>query len=372
MKLHPLSLATAILWGWVVTPAIAQTQPVWFGTGAKGIYHATLNTANGEISDAQLAAEIASPGFLDLHPDGNKLYAVCRLPNGNPGVAGFAIQDGSLRFLNGKEIGDGGGTHLAVHPSGTFLLTAQYGGGSTARFGLDGDGHLQGEPILYEHEGGSKVVAKRQKSPHPHWCGFDLAAKFAFVPDLGMDGVVIYRIADQQLHKHGFAEVPAGGGPRHMKFSHDGKRAYVLNELALSVSVFDYNAPQGSLTMIQTIPTLTEAIKDKESFNAASEIRIHPNGQFAYAANRGHDSITVFAIEAESGKLRWVENEPIRGAWPRNFNLDPSGRWLLAAGGQSNTVSVFAVDTESGELTFQRGKVINVPSPICVLFSPSP
>jgi len=152
-----------------------------------------------------------------------------------------------------------------------------------------------------------------------------------------------------------------------MKFSIDGQRAFVLNELAVSVTTFDYDGDAGSLTARSTAPALTGAQKAKESFNSASEIRVHPNGRFVYTANRGHDSISIFRA-AQDGELTLVENEPIRGGWPRNFNLDPTGKWLLAAGRDSNTVAVFAIDQRSGELTYSRG-IINVPASICVLFS---
>ena len=351
----------------------AESLPVWFGTGSsasQGIYRATLNTEDGKLSQATLAAKIGSPGFLGRHPDGSKVYAVCRLPNGQSGVAAYAIDGETLTYLNGEEIGDGGGAHVGVHPSGNFLMTAQYGGNSVAVFPLEADGKVQKRSQLIEHEGGSAVVPKRQDKPHPHYCGFDPAAKFAFVPDLGMDGVVIYKVNEDQcgITRHGFVNVTPGGGPRHMKFSKDAKFAYVLNELALSVSVFAYNAENGSLTILQTIPTLTEDAKSKEVFNSASEVCLHPSGKFLYTANRGNDSITAFAIDVTTGKLSLIEVEAIRGAWPRNFNVDPSGRWLLAAGAQSNTVSVFAIE-DDGQLTFQKGNLINVPGPICVLFS---
>ncbi|MEM7384427.1 MAG: beta-propeller fold lactonase family protein, partial [Verrucomicrobiota bacterium] len=169
------------------------------------------------------------------------------------------------------------------------------------------------------------------------------------------------------LVKHGFAACPPGSGPRHMKFSQDGRFAYVLNELSLAITVFAWNPDKGELAPLQTIRTLTEDTKAKESFNSASEIRIHPSQKFVYSANRGNDTVTVFKRDGESGKLTLVEVEPIRGAWPRNFNLDPSGRWLLTAGRDSNTIAAFAVDAETGELTYKRS-IISVPGPICVLF----
>ena len=152
-----------------------------------------------------------------------------------------------------------------------------------------------------------------------------------------------------------------------MKFSPDGKFAFILNELTLSVTSFAYDSEAGKLTALGTVPALSEEAKAQETFNSASEIRVHPSGKFVYSANRGHDTITVYSHDGKGG-LEVVEVEPVRGAWPRNFSLDPSGKWLLAAGKDSSTVSVFAIDQETGKLSYQRGGIIKVPTPICVLF----
>lgn len=346
---------------------------VYFGTGGretKGIYHARFDPETGRLSRATLAAEIGSPGFLALHPDGRKLYAVGHITD-SPSVAGYTIEsNGELRLINVSPVGDGAGAHIAVHPSGRFLLTAQYGGSSIGLFPLDANGRL-GTAAITKHEGGSKVVPRRQDQPHPHWCGFSPDGRFAFVPDLGMDGIVIYRVdaAKPAVTRHGFAASVPGGGPRHMRFSVDGGFIYLLNELSLSVTTFNYDAASGSATLSTTTPTLSEEVKAKEMFNSAAEILVHPTGRFVYASNRGNDSVTAFRADPETGRLEVIEVEPIRGAWPRNINLDPSGRWLLAAGADSNTISVLAVDQNTGELTYQRQSIISVPDPICILFA---
>ncbi len=363
------ALAVALMMGSLVQGKVLK---VYFGTGGnatKGIYHATFDVEKGRLSQAKLVAEIGSPGFLALHGDQQKLYAVGRL-EGEAVVAGYHMEpSGDLTQFTVSPVRDGGGTHVAVHPSGRFLLTAQYGGGSTALFPLDLEGRLSAS-VVTEHEGGSQVVAGRQDRPHPHWCGYSPDGRFAFVPDLGMDGMVIYRVdqAGPAITKHGFAASIPGGGPRHMRFSVDGRFIYLLNELALSVTTFAYDPATGTATQRSTALTLSEAVKAKETFNSAAEILVHPNGRFVYASNRGNDSVTAFRADPTSGDLSVTEVEPIRGAWPRNINLDPSGRWLLAAGAHSNTVSVHAIDPHTGGLSYQRQSIINVPGPICVLF----
>jgi 6-phosphogluconolactonase len=134
------------------------------------------------------------------------------------------------------------------------------------------------------------------------------------------------------------------------------------------VTVFDYDAKQGVMTAKQTIASVDPDELAQEKFSSASEIRVHPNGRFVYSANRGHDTITVYSVDPDSGNLAIVEREHIRGATPRNFNLDPTSKWIIAAGQDSNTLASFEVNADTGTLTYNRN-CLNVPNPICVLFS---
>lgn len=359
--------------------AVAQKNDVidvWLGTSSrqpsKGIYHCTLNTTNGKLTDPTLVAEISGPGFLAMHPKLPRLYAVGGV-DGKPSIAAYAIEgkfkNASLKFLNAVEIGDGGAAHVAVDPTGKTILTAQYGGGSTAVFSLNKDGSLNERTQLIDHEGASDTVPGRQTKSHAHWAGFSPDNRFAFVPDLGLDKIVIYKsdAAASKIEPHGFVEIAPGGGPRHMKFHTNGKWAYVLHELDLKVTVFDYDADAGTMTAKQTIETVPRDELAKEDAKSCSEIRVHPSGKFVYAANRGHDTVTAFKVDQQTGKLELIERENVRGATPRNFNIDPSGQWLLAAGQDSHTLASFAVDQDTGELKYNRSVVL-APSCICVLF----
>ena len=355
-----------------------DTIDVWIGTGrsqqSHGIYLTKLDTKSGKLSPVSLAAEAEGPGFIAMHPNRKRLYAVCDL-NKTPVVAAYAIESDQgqsiLKLLNSVEIGDGGAAHVSIDPTARTLLTAQYSNGSVGVFAINDDGSIKARTQLVKHEGASKVDKGRQDAPHAHWTGFSPDNRFAFVPDLGLDKVVIYRFdaAGSKIEPHGFGQLPPGSGPRHLKFHSSGEYIFVLNELALTITVFRYDGKAGTMSPIETVETVPAKEKAKEQAVSASEIRVHKNGRFVYSANRGHDTISAFAFDATSGHLTLIEREPIRGATPRNFNIDPSGQWLLAAGQDSHTLASFAIDQQTGELTYNRS-CVTTPSAICVLFGP--
>jgi 6-phosphogluconolactonase len=108
---------------------------------------------------------------------------------------------------------------------------------------------------------------------------------------------------------------------------------------------------------------------------STAEIVVHQSGKFAYASNRGHHSIAMYAVDDSDGRLAFLGVEPIRGKTPRNFVLDPSGTFLLAGGQDSGTVTVFAIDQATGKLS-HTGQSLDVPAPVCIRFrhasAPSP
>jgi 6-phosphogluconolactonase len=349
----------------------ADKNILYIGTGgknAKGIYKTVFNHTNGKFSEVKLAAEISSPNFLTLHPSKSLLFAVAKWEKA-AGVIGYKIlEDGSLNEFTRQSCPDGMGCHLTIHPTGNFLVTAQYGRGSVALFPLDSNGQLS-EPIIFEHTGGSGVSGNRQNSPHPHWCGFSPCGKFLMVPDLGMDQILVYQVDTEMrnISIHGFARARAGGGPRHMKFSADGKFIFLLNELSMSVESFAWDAETGKAKAFLEIPTLSEEEKAGETFNSAAEILVHPSGNWVYSSNRGHDSVSAFKHTGK-GYLELIQKQSVRGAFPRNINFSPNAEWLIAAGQESNSIAAHKINPKNGRLTDQRGALTIVPNPTCLLF----
>ncbi len=140
----------------------------------------------------------------------------------------------------------------------------------------------------------------------------------------------------------------------------------MINEIDLTVTAFALGPKDGALTEVQTLSTLPAGVAALPTYSTA-EVQVHPSGRFLYGSNRGHDSLTVFAIDEATGRLTFVQNEPTQGSTPRGFGIDPTGAYLLAGNQRSDSVVVFRIDPKSGRLT-ATGAKIDVGLPVSVVF----
>jgi 6-phosphogluconolactonase len=352
---------------------------VYIGTNtakkSQGIYVFKFSEATGKLTPQGLAAKSDNPGFLALHPNHRYLYAVNEIGEyegkKSGSVSAFAIDrdTGKLTLLNIVASGGSGSTHLAVDKTGKYVLVANYGAGSVSLLPILPDGRLGEAKVVLPHKGHS-VDPGRQQEPHAHSVYFSPDNRFAVSADLGTDQVYVYRFdagkGTLEPNDPPFVTVPAGSGPRHFAFDPNGKFAYVIEEMASRITTFAYNATLGVLNPLQTISTLPS---DYKGSSTCAEIFIHPGGRFLYGSNRGHDSLAVFAIDAEKGTLTPIKYVPTGGRTPRSFGIDPSGKYLIAANQDSDSLVVFRIDPQTGRLT-PAGEKQEAPTPICVVFEP--
>lgn len=352
---------------------------VYVGTytdaASKGIYRFDLDLATGATSAPTVVAEMRNPTFLALDPSRTHLYAIGEVEsvNGKKGgfVNAYAVDPstGDLTFLNtGSTIGVGP-CHVSVDKAGKNVLVANYGGGSAAVLPIVEGGKVGPASSFVQHRG-SGPNRQRQEGPHAHSINLDPANHFAFVADLGLDRIFIYRFDPEKgtltASDPPTVKLPPGAGPRHFAFHPDGRRAYVINELNSTLTAFTYDPERGTLTETQTISTLPA---DSHGTNYPADVHVHPDGQVVYGSNRGHDSIAVFRAEPATGKLVATGHASAGIKNPRNFGLDPTSRWLLVANQDANTIVVFAVDPQTGALT-PTSHVVHVSKPVCVQFEP--
>jgi 6-phosphogluconolactonase len=339
-------------------------------TASKGIYVGRFDTETGRLGELSLAAEAANPSFIAVSPDRRFLYAVSEGDgaefNGKPSgsVNAYAINpaDGKLTAINSAASAGRSPCHVSVSPDGKSVLVANYSSGTVALLPVQSDGGLSAPTSVDQHEGHG-IHPGRQKGPYAHSITPDANGRFAFSADLGADKIYTYRLGPA-LAPGPVANLEPGSGPRHLAFSSDGKRAYVINELANTILTLSVDTASGTLTPMQTLSTLPADFTGKST---TAEIVVHPNGRFVYGSNRGHDSIAIFAVSPATGTLTTLGHVSTQGRTPRNFVLSPDGRWLIVANQDSDSLVVFSVDPDSGALT-PTGQTVTAGLPVCVRF----
>lgn len=327
----------------------------------RGIYVCALRVENGDLRMIGGVEGIERPSFLALHPDGTKLYAASETEAGELYAYQVHAQTGELHPLDRKGTEGAHTCYVSVTADGRYVMASNYSGGNAVVFPVTEAGGL-GEMSGQVQHTGSGIRQDRQDAAHPHSIIPDPSGQYAMVCDLGLDQIVVYRLTeDGKLVTHREADLPPGSGPRHLVFHPSYPYAFVANELNNTVGVFSYNERNGELQLLQSLSTLPEGIIDVE--NTAADIQITPCGRYLYVSNRGHNSIVLYHVDLDSGKLETVEWVETFGSTPRNFNI-LSG-YLVVANQDGNNIVSFAIHGEDGRLT-RTGYVLEVPSPVCI------
>jgi 6-phosphogluconolactonase len=365
-------------------PSKAPNPPylVYIGTyttkqPSKGIYAYRFDATTGTLTSIGLAAESTDPSFLAVHPSGNYLYAVNEVTEFNGSKSGavssFAIdkKSGQLKTLNQVSTHGAEPCHVSLDKTGRVVLVANYGGGSVATFRVQDDGSLSMVKGFVQHSG-SSVDKERQEAPHAHWIGVSPDNRFALTADLGLDDVLVYHLDAYTgmltANNPPYAQAKPGSGPRHFAFHPNGKFGYLVSEMASTVTAFSYQAKNGTLTTLQSVPMLP---KDYSGVREAAELVVHPSGKFLYASNRGSaNSIAIYKIDPNKGTLTQAGEASTQGKIPRNFAIDPTGTFLLAANQDSGNIFVFRIDQATGALA-PTGESVEVPAPVCITFVPA-
>lgn len=348
---------------------------VYFGTKptekSQGLYCYSLDLETGDMEQVAITPAV-NCAYIAIAPSKKVLYTLANLEGAEKGqngaLAAYSIDPttGALAHINTVACPTVTPSHVQVDRIGSNVFAANYASSFAITYPVRADGGLDEHSDLHKYEG-SGPNEKRQEASHPHSVFTSPDNRFALVCDLGTDTVHVYK-NDTINHKlvpteFGQIKTAPGAGPRHLAFHPSGRFVYVLNEMASTVGVYDYDSSTGALAETQTIDTLPS---DYDEIRWAAEILTSPDGRFLYTSNRGNESIAIFSIDPANGQLTPVGHEPTRGKQPRNFGIDPTGRWLIAANMDSDNCELFRIDSVSGKLTHTRS--LEIPSCARVAF----
>ena len=350
----------------------------------RGIHRFQVNRATGAMTPSGVYEVGTSPSCLALNVAGTRLYSANetdRVGEAKEGtVSAFAINraDGQLKLLNTVRSGGAGPTYVSVHPSGRFVLVANYFGGSVAVLPIRPDGSL-GAASDIKNDAGKLGPTRATNAPpgsfafsghdrtHAHMIEADRSGRFVLHVDLGLDQIFVWKFDEQKgvltANTPPAVSLPPGDGPRHFHFHPNGRWFYSIQEEGSTVVLFDYDAAPGRLTARQTISSLPPGFAGS---NYCSEILVSADGRFVYAGNRLHDSIGIFSI-GPGGELTFVGEEWTRGNYPRSFNFDPTGQFLYVCNQRADNLATFRVDKQTGGLKF-TGHYTPVGNPSIIVF----
>mgnify|MGYP001281236328 CR=1 FL=1 len=350
----------------------------------RGIHIFQADRATGALMPSGVCEVGTSPSCLALNAAGTRLYSANETDRAGEDkqgtVSAYAIgrPDGQLRLLNTVRSGGAGPTYVSVHPSGRFVLVANYFGGSVAVLPILPDGSLGAAADIKKDAGtvgpkkatnappGSFAVSGHDRT-HAHMIQADPSGRFVLHVDLGLDQIFVWTFDDRAgtltPNDPPAVSLPPGDGPRHFHFHPNRRWLYSIQEEGSTLVLFDYDAAKGRLAARQTVSSLPPGFAGS---NFCSEVLVSADGRFLYAGNRLHDSIGIFAV-GSAGELTFVGEEGTRGNYPRSFSLDPSGRFLYACNQRGDNIAVFRADSKTGGLTF-TGHYAPVGNPSCIVF----
>ncbi|MGW9684744.1 lactonase family protein [Flagellimonas sp. 2504JD1-5] len=325
---------------------------------SEGIYKFTFDASTGALTNKNLAAVLPNPSFIKISEDKKNIYAVQETADFDSlggGVTAFKLKDGQLELLNSMGTAGKHPCHVALSGDG-YLAASNYSGGNVSVFRLGDNGELVSNPQIIDHK-----VLDTTKTSHAHMAKFK--GNNLLVADLGLDAVKLYSNENNVFvpSEQASLDLAEGAGPRHFVFGKEGI-LYVINELNSTLTVFQKN-DDGTYAEIETQSTLDSAFEGK---SYCADVHLSADGKFLYGSNRGENTIVVFGVDSDSGKLTLVGRESVRGDWPRSFAIDPSGNFLLVANQRSNNITIYKRDAEKGTLEFLNE--IKMSSPVCLEF----
>lgn len=309
---------------------------------SKGIQVYDVDVEKGTLRERS-EVQVSNASHTAISKNGKFLYSI-----EDEGVAVFRRdENGDLTRINRVSIDGMRGCFLATDVDGKYLYVAGYHDGKVTVVHTRRDGSL-GRIMDGVYHKGLGSVAERNFRPHVNCVRPTPDNKYLCAVDNGIDQVKLYRINKRQ-HKLELVDIlrcPRESGPRIIRFSADGRFAYILFELSNEIKVYSYDGSGHTpeFELLQSISTLTKE-KDEDAFhNAASGLALAPDGRHLFCTTAGENTVSMYEIDTETGLLDKKFTLPISGDYPRDLVIFPDNKHIAVANHASNTVTTFTVD----------------------------
>ncbi len=297
-----------------------------------------LNSETGELAHQEDVLVPGGPAPFAVSPDGKHAYVGLR---DDFTMASFDIDppSGTLKPSGTVDLGSDP-CYISVDNTGRYLLSAYYAAGHIAVHPIDEYGSLGG--------GATEWIATRHRA---HCAQTDATNSYTFLPHVEDSNAIYQYRFDASTGKltpnsPAVIEPPAGDGPRHYVFHPNGKFVYFDNEQGCSVTAYKLDPVNGTLRPFQSLSTLPE---DWSGENSCAQIHMSPDGRFLYAANRGHNSIAIYSVDAVTGVLTSL-GQQLSLETPRAFGIDPTGKFMIVCGLDKGDLATYRIES-SGHLT---------------------
>ncbi len=328
-----------------------------------GIHLYDMDIEKGLMTERKVVP-INNPSDLIVSNNKKFLYSIA-----DEGVEAFRIlPDGDLEPINKAWIGGMRGCYVELDAKDQFLFVGGFHDGRVTMMKLNpDDGSIVGIADGVFHKGMGRSVAARNFVPHVTCVKMTPDQRFLCAVDSGLDQVKIY-IPDYEKEKMILTDIvrlSMESGPRMIRFSRDGKCAYVLCELTNTVEVYSYKADEKApeFEKIQSIRTSEE--KDGEGVCSASGIEVSRDGKFLIVTNAGVNTATIFKIAAKGGKLSYCFENKISGDYPKVLSIYPNNKYFMCLNNDTDEITTMQLNFKEGYMLMES-KPVPINKPNCV------
>ena len=326
-----------------------------------GIHIYDVDVPNGYMTERKVVP-INNPSDLVVSKNKKFLYSIA-----DEGVESFRIlEDGDLEPMNEQWIGGMRGCYVEVDDENRYLFVGGHHDGRVTMMHLNEDGSIGEIADGIFHKGMGRSIAQRNFIPHVDCVKLTPDQKFLCAVDNGLDQVKIYRV-DYEYGKLKLVDIvrgPLESAPRMIRFSRDGKFAYILYELTNMVEVYTYNLVN-NMPVFEKVQTVSTMAPKDDDVCAASGMEMSKSGKHLYVSNSGVNSVVCYEVNPENGTLTVVFHTRVCSDFPKMLAIFPDGKHYLTLNNASNDIAFYSVDYEHN-CSMWEGKPIQVDKPNCI------